>query len=203
MLLTYVEYHIKGLTQMVMHNGQLADPANRYSIAMKEITKKRNKTPDDFKALEDLEWEGSLYLDDELRVVVPGTSIVGAMCLAGKKSRDGERVRSAVISPGNWPLIYPGPKVLDKLKADPNYRMRSSVVVPATGNRVMRCRPVFREWSLKFRIGFRADLLSPKEIHDIIRTLGTDVGLSDDRKLMGGRFEIVAPKLADRDTEAA
>ncbi len=157
MLLTQVEYFIKGITPHVQHNGQLADPSNEYAVKMKEITKKRGKTPEDYRELENYEWEGSLYLDDNLRVVVPGTSIVGALVLAAKASRDGTTVRNAVTSQGNWLLEYPGPKDLDKLKADPNYRFRTSVVVPSTRSRVMRCRPIFRVWSLRFMLAFRAD----------------------------------------------
>lgn len=194
MLLTTVGYEIQSITQHVQHNGQLADPSNRYSVAMKEITSKKKKTPEDFKALQDIEWEGSLYLNDEMRVIIPGTSIVGALALSGKKSRDGETVRSAVTSPGNWVLDYSGPKDLAKLKADPNFRLLACVVNKSTGNRIMRCRPVFRTWGLKFSISFREDMLSPKELYDIIRRLGSDIGLSDDRKMMGGRFEIVKPQ---------
>lgn len=192
-MLQYVEYHIVGLTPTIPHNGQLADPTNIYAAKMKEITKKRSKTPEDYRLLEDLEWEGSLYLSHDHRVVVPGTSLIGALARAGKKSGrgDSDRIRSAVTSPGEWALGYEGPKSLEKLKADPNFRHRVSVVIPSTKSRVMRTRPIFRSWNLTFQLAFRPDILAPKDLDNIVSILGTDVGFSDDYKLMGGRFEVV------------
>ena len=186
-----LKFEIKGLTQHVQHNGLLADVTNPYAVAMKEITKKKTKTADDLKRLEDLEWEGGLYLNTDRRVVVPGNLIEGAMFEAGKLTKDGQVVRNSVSSPKDWPLIYQGPKTVDGLKADPNFRLRVIVRNPSTKARVARVRPVFREWALKFELLYRPDMLSAKEIADMVTRLGSDIGLSDDRKKMGGRFEVV------------
>jgi len=45
-----------------MHNGQLADPSNWYSRAIKAISGKRGKTEADYQEMARLEWMGSLYL---------------------------------------------------------------------------------------------------------------------------------------------
>src|SRR4051794_2274086 len=110
-----IEFHVKGLTPQVWHNGQLADKTNRYALAMAEITGKKKKTEEDLRRLEDLEWEGSLYLDGERRPVVPGEVIQGAFWEAGKKKKCGADVRNGLTSPGPWPILYDGPKTLDKL----------------------------------------------------------------------------------------
>jgi hypothetical protein len=189
-----IAYEINGLTQHVQHNGQLADPSNPFSVAMKKLTTKpaKQKTEKDFKDLEDLEWEGSLYLDAARRVIVPGTVIEGALANAAKKMRSAPTIRSGVCSQGDWPLIYDGPKAIEKLKADPNFRLRVGVVNPSTRSRVMRTRPIFRTWSLKFELLFRPDIVDRKTIDEVVKILGANVGLSDDRSKMGGRFEVVS-----------
>lgn len=188
-----IAFHVRGITQHVQHNGQLADPANRYTIAMKKLTAKRAKdrTEADFQALDDLEWEGSLYLDHESRVVVPGDVIEGAYFEAGKKLSKGPVVRNGLQSPGNWRLIYDGPTDLKKLKADPEFRLRTMVRNPSTKARLARTRPIFRKWELKYELTYRSDMLGRETIIDLTKILFTDIGLSDDRKKMGGRAEIL------------
>lgn len=196
-ILSLLEFHINGLTPHVQHNSQLSDPMNQYTIAIRAITSKtaKKKTEDDFKRLDDLEWEGGLYLNDEKHVVVPGFVIEGAMTEAGRHFRKGKDVRGSVTSFGDWPLIYQGPKDLEKLKADPNFRLKMSVKNPSTGSRVMRTRPVFKIWELRFQIHFRPDMIDPKSLVDIVKILGSNVGLSDDRTRMGGRFEVLAAEM--------
>jgi hypothetical protein len=191
-----IEFLIRGVTQHVQHNGQLADQSNPFVIAMKEITSKtaRNKTEADFKRLEALEWEGSLYVDHERRVIVPGTTIEGAYFEAAQKKRKGPNARNGIVSPGDWPLIYDGPKSLEKLKEDMRFRFSTIVKNPATKGRVKRTRPIFRQWELRYILDFRTSMFDRKEIITMTELLGTDIGLSDDRKKMGGRFEIVEVK---------
>jgi len=43
-----------------MHNGQLADPMNRFTKAIKEITGKRKKSDSDHMEISHLEFLGSL-----------------------------------------------------------------------------------------------------------------------------------------------
>lgn len=191
MLVTH-EYHVRGLTPTVLHNGHLADPSNEYAVRIKEITSKKKKTPQDHADIADLEWEGSLYLNPEKKPVWPGSCIVGGLVRAGRLSRDGEAVRAAVMSPGDWAIDYGKPRPLAQLKADENFRFRCTVVVQRS--RVVRVRPIFRQWQLRFHLTFRVDKFSPKEMDGLVATFGSDIGLSDDRKLMGGRFEVVSRK---------
>jgi hypothetical protein len=39
-----ITFKIRGESQLLMHNGQLADPLNPYTKAMKSLTSKRKKT---------------------------------------------------------------------------------------------------------------------------------------------------------------
>lgn len=193
-MLKRIELTVKGLTQHVQHNGQLADQSNPYVIRMKLITSKpaKQKTAQDFKNLDDLEWEGSLYLDAEQRVIVPGTTIEGALYEAGKTQRMGPSVRNGVVSDGEWPLLHDGPKALEKLKENPAYRFRVGVKNPSTGARVMRTRPVFKNWSLTFQVLYDPEIIGRDDVIKLVQILGSKIGLSDDRKKMGGRFQVVS-----------
>jgi hypothetical protein len=190
-----IEFHIEGLNQQVWHNAQLADPNCDYTTRIKKITAKgKKKTETDIAELEDLEWEGGLYLDHERRVIVPGTVIEGAYFEAGKKTRDGQDVRNGICSNGDWRLSYDGPKDLAALKADPRFRLRCIVRNPATKGRLARVRPIFRQWALAYVIDYYTKIFNKQQIVDMTELLGEEIGLSDDRKKMGGRFRVVKVK---------
>lgn len=199
LVLESVSFHIKGLTRHLQHNGALSDPTNKFSVAMRAITSKsaKKKTDADYAALDDLEWEGGLYINENGRVIVPGLVLEGALWEAGKHFRMGTVVRGSVTIPDDALLIYPGPKSIDALRKDPRFRCRESTKNPSTGGRVMRTRPMFRDWELKFTVKFRPDMIDRRNIIDIVKILGTNVGLSDDRRRMGGRFELIGAWDAD------
>jgi hypothetical protein len=186
-----IEFLIQGATQHVQHNGQLADASNRYAIAIKELTRKKNKTEDDFKKIEDLEWEGSLYLDHEQKVIVPGSVIEGAYFEAGKISRQGKDVRNGINSEREWRLIYKGPQTLEGLRADPNFHFKAIVRNPSTKGRLARFRPRFHIWSLRYSLKYKLSIFNRSHIIEMTRVLVDDVGLSDDRSKGGGRAIII------------
>ena len=186
--LSAVDYTIKGIVPIIQHNGQLADPLNPASKAMKSITSKRKKTDEDFQALYDAEWMGSLYLNEENRVVIPGQNIEAMMVEGAKKQRLGEQSKAAIICDGSWVLAHEGPKDLGKLSADTRFRDIRKVRIQA--NSVMRCRPIFPAWSLKFTLHFLPDLLNKSQVDEILETCGRIVGLCDFTPKYG-RFEVV------------
>jgi hypothetical protein len=210
---------------MVQHNGQLADPTNWFSQQAKLLTDKKEKTPDIRKKIDDLHWEGGLYqaaVEEEVEIepgvkiktgtiIVPGFVIRGALKGAARAKRQGELVlRSIFFREENWPLLIGGYEDddekwvmgktvhIDEIRNDVNFRDSRGTVNPNTRGRVMQCRPIFHHWELKFEIMFRPDLISPFDIYEIVKILGRDTGLSDHRKLGGGRFEIIAPEPPDQ-----
>lgn len=172
-----IDCRIRGIAPMMQHNGQLADPLNEYAKAMRVISGKRKKTDADHMALADLEWEGSLYLDDKSRVIVPGENIEAMMIDAGKKLRLGEACKAGILCDGEWLLEHDGPKDLAKLKADPRFRDRRAVRVQQ--NKVMRTRPIFVSWALDFRIHYLPDLLNESQVIDMLSIAGRIVGLGE------------------------
>jgi hypothetical protein len=192
MLYESVEPHIRGLQPHLQHNSRLADPLNPFTRAIAELTSKQKKTEDDHRRIADLEWEGGLYLDDDGRPCVPGFVLVGALYEAGKLVRKGPKVRAGVYCHGHFPLIHAGPRSLEALKADPEFRDTRIVRNPGKGGRVSRTRPKFPEWELKFALEFRPDIISRADVLHLTSLLCSFIGLSDDRRLGGGRAVLVA-----------
>jgi len=42
-----LKFHIKGVSPLIMHNGELVDPENKWAKLIKEITPKKKKTEED------------------------------------------------------------------------------------------------------------------------------------------------------------
>jgi hypothetical protein len=195
-----VTFHIVGLTPYLQHNARLADPMDWFTREVKKLTDKGvNMTEADEDMKFRLQWEGGLYLDDENRVVVPGTHLVGAFVTAAKAMKKGQQVRNGVMSPQmSFRLGYKGPQDFEALKAaafGDDARFRDVRMVNprgkgGKGTKAMKCRPRFPDWSLRFSLLFNDEMVSREQMIRFCEILSTQVGLSDDRNVMGGRFDI-------------
>jgi len=58
-----VQYKLSASAPVLMHNGQTADPLNKWSKSIKEISSKRNKVESDYEEMARLEFMAGLYLD--------------------------------------------------------------------------------------------------------------------------------------------
>ncbi len=177
---------LEGIAPLFLHNGRLANPLNRWAIALKEVASKRNKTDADHLEMARIEWYGSLYTDDEARVCIPGENIESVMVEGAKKLKLGPRVKAGVISPGLWRIEYQGPTNPDEMWMSGKFTDTRGVRIGR--NRVMRTRPIFREWRLTCDLLYMG--LNPKEVIGALKAAGEQVGLGDFRPKFG-RFVIV------------
>ncbi len=183
-----IDFHIRGVAPLLMHNGQLANPMNKLTKAMKAITSKKKKTDDDYIELAHLEFFGGLYVDEQGRPVLPGEVIEGTLVSGAKKTKKGKDAKSAIIVDGNFPLIYDGPKTPEALWEDDRFRYVAGVVV--NQKRVMRTRPMFKNWECKFTVHYLEEVFDAQEVIDFVDTAGRMAGLGDCRPRFG-RFEVV------------
>jgi hypothetical protein len=68
------------------------------------------------------------------------------------------------------------------------------VTIPATGGRVVRYRPRLDSWSLTFVVDYDPELVSAKQLRQVVDDTGSRVGLLDfrpERKGPYGRFKVV------------
>jgi hypothetical protein len=181
---------LTGTAPCVMHNGQLSDPLNKYSRAIKEITGKRKKTDADHEETARLEWIGSLYVNEKGQVVWPSENIVSMLSAAARKRKEGQQAKSAILCDGDFVLEYPGAKKdVNELWKDENFRLRVSVRVSQA--RVMRTRPIFRNWKLTTTVQYDPDLVNKKTVMEWFEIAGQQIGLSDWRPKFG-RFVVNA-----------
>lgn len=177
-----LRFRLTGVSPLVMHNGQLANPLNPIAKAMKRISGKRNKTDADFEELARLEFLGGLYVHDGAPCL-PGELVEGAFTEAAKKAKRGQQAKAGLLSVGNFPLIYGGPSKPDDLWADDRYRL--AVGVRVQRNRIIRTRPIFRDWACEISIDFMPGQLNRSEVEEMARTAGAVVGIGDWRPKFG------------------
>ena len=182
---------------MLLHNGQTADPRNIYAKAMKAVSSKRKKTDADLDELAKLEWMAGLYrFQDDL--VVPDYVIESVLIGGAKKSKRGPQAKTGIYITGHASLLFPGKPAsiddgtLESMFASGQYVHVAGVRVGMA--KVMRTRPIFREWSALVEMQYDPDVLNLREIEEIVADAGKLVGIGDWRP-KHGRFEA---KVVDR-----
>ena len=175
---------LTGTAPLLMHNSRLANPLDSATKALKKVTGKRNKTDDDHAELARLEHCGSLYFDPDIGPYLPGDNVWRALYDASKKRKLGPKIKEGVIITSDVnPLSYRGPRDVAGLWKDENFRLMASVKVGMV--RVMRCRPMFREWSVQVEGILDTVILDPADFSAIAETAGQLVGVGDWRPRYG------------------
>lgn len=176
-------------TPLLMHNGALADPLNPIVKEMKKLTSKRgNKTDADLEELSRLEWYGSLYFHNG-SPCLPAEMIEGCLTGAAKKKRKGEHAKTGIIVQENATLDYEGSR-------DPDEMWKSGVFTHKVGvkvqrNRIIRTRPIFKNWSADLVVHYLPSVLNKSDIQEFMDIAGQLVGLGDWRPKFG-RFVVEA-----------
>lgn len=180
---------ITGVSALLMHNGQLADPLNHWAKAMKKVSGKRAKTDADHEELGRLEWFGSLYYRQDVGVGLPGDMIEAAFIKAAAKIKKGQQAKAGFLCDGFLPLEYDGPREPEALWANERFRLRAGVRNPGNNARVVRTRPRFDGWSCNMTVEYLPDLLNRADVLSIFDILGSQIGLGDWRPRFG-RFTV-------------
>jgi len=178
---------IVGVAPLLLHNCRLSDPLDELTQAIKAVSSKRKKTDADIEEMARLEWHGSLYLNDKLKVIVPAHNIVAMLIAAARKNKLGKQFAAGVFVNDDCVLQYSGPNDVTKLWEDKRFQNRSSVKIQR--NRVMRTRPMFTEWSLEIKILYDPSIVKECEINAALEIAGAIIGLGDWRPQYG-RFDV-------------
>lgn len=178
---------LTGTSPLLMHNPRMVDPNFDLNREIKALTGKRKKTDADFETIERLEWFGGLYEENGI-VVQPTSKVRKCLINTGKISKMGTAVTRAVnFIQLNVPLIYDGPKEIEKIWEIERFRSRLSVGIG--GKRVMRMRPQFFPWALVLDCVFIDDAgLNFVEFLRIVELAGLAEGIGDNRVNGYGRF---------------
>lgn len=186
-----IEFEVVGAAPLLMHNGQLADPLNKFSKELKKVSGKKKKTDEDYAEMSRIEFMGGLYTDDKGRLIIPGEMLEANIVNGAKNTKKGKQARAGILVDGNFPLDYDGPKDAAKLFEDENFRYVVGVKVKQA--RIMRTRPKFNQWGLKFTVHYLPSAFDPAEIIEFVTTAGRVAGLGDNRPRFG-RYDVVSSK---------
>lgn len=188
-----IDFEIQGITPLVCHNGELADPDSEISIKLKSLTSQRKKSPETRAEISRVEWEGGLYWDDKLGPIMPEQNILASTADGAKINRQGRDIDAFVSMTTPFVAIeYKGPREPDKMWAAGMYdrRIVSSNGRPG-GPKVVRVRPLFQPgWKIKFTL-FVDEEMDPKDVVEAVKMAGKRVGLCERRKFRWGRFEVL------------
>jgi hypothetical protein len=177
-----VTYHLTSSAPLLMHNGQTADPTNRWSKAMKAISSKRAKTDADYAELAHIEFLAGLYLTAD-GPVLPPNMISSMLVAAAKKVKEGQSAKSGVFCLDPIQLAYIGPRTPEELWANDEFHF--AAIVRIGTNRVSRMRPIFKVWSADVILHMEDTLVNGARVDEWMRIAGTQIGLGDWRPQYG------------------
>ena len=185
-----VQIQLQGVSPLLCHNGQTADPRNTYSKAIKAISGKRKKTDADYDEMARLEWLAGLYrIDGDL--VIPDYVIESAMIKGAMKSKRGPQARCGLFFTEHASLDFDGkPAAITDDSLSEMFdsgQFTHTVAVKVSMAKVMRTRPVFRNWSIKISAQYDPDVLNMRDVEEIAIEAGRLVGIGDWRP-KHGRF---------------
>ena len=187
-----VKYQLSSSAPLIMHNGQTADPTNKWSKSIKQISSKRIKTDADYEEMARREFSAGLYLNVD-GPILPNYMIDSLIINAAKKFREGPSAKSGCLCLEHAKLEYDGPRTADELWADEKYRF--SALVRVQQARVSRMRPIFQEWSVVITLQIEDSLINIARVDEWLDTAGQQIGLGD-RAPVYGRF--VAKRLTGK-----
>jgi hypothetical protein len=186
-----IQIHFQGVSPLLCHNGQTADPRNTYAKAMKAVSAKRKKTDADYDEMARLEWLAGLYrIDGDL--VIPDYVIESVIIAGAKKSKRGPQAKCGLFFTEHASLQFNGkPEAInDETLAEmfTSGLFTHTIGVKVGMAKVMRTRPIFRNWSLTAVAQYDPDVLNRRDVEEIVVDAGKLVGLGDWRP-KHGRFE--------------
>lgn len=179
-----LRFKITGASPLLMHDDKTANPLNEYSKKMKAITSKRKKTDDDLLELAKIEWEASLYYTEDKGYFIKGDCFAASFLAAAKSKKLGTAFKQSVSIPEDPMLVFPQMKLSpDKLFEKSQYVDMRTVKVMR--NKVMRCRPIFNEWSCEVMLFYDETRLDEAEIEQIVEYAAQYIGVCDYRPKYG------------------
>jgi hypothetical protein len=178
-----------GISPLLMSSSELINPLSPKTKAIKKFTSKKGKTDDDHEQIALLEWEFLMYYDAKIGPYMPTSNIKSALMQGGAPRKMGPKLALTVIEAPNMkaPLMYEGPRDLNKLRANiDEWSLTVAVVVQRA--RVMKCRPMFRDWAIEFDVIYDESQVQEDDIITASQTAGNIVGIGAWRPKCKGEY---------------
>lgn len=188
-----MKFFLKGVTPLIQHADTLVDVLHPLAKEKSRLTnKKKNKTEDDIRRIDEIEFVSSLYMHETLGPIIPAANIDRMIQDAAKFTKQGKKVVMGMsASEDYFPLVYDGPRDVPGLWADKRFQFRKSI--KQGQGRVMRVRPWFHGWSAEVSLMFDEKVFDEDAPLQFMQTAGRYVGLGDWRPRYG-RFDVSVVK---------
>lgn len=188
-MLKDLELTLTGASTMLLHNGQTANPLNKFSRQLKAISGKRNKTEEDFEAMAKIEFLAGLYLSERGEYTLPGHNLEAVMLEGAKKNKNGRQVQGGAFVVSDPVLKFKGSnKPPEELWAGGEHALQVSVKVQQ--NRVMRTRPLIPAgWTAKVTVRYNPQVIEESTLRQAFEVAGLERGIGDWRPKYG-RFTV-------------
>jgi len=189
-----------GVSPLMMNHPRGIDKNDPLVRAKDEIQKKA-KTDQQAIDLADADWRVGLYCD-EIGPYLSEDQIMGSLIAGSKAAKLGKVFKAGLVSVEGFDgkkyagprahLEYDGPRDIEGLQADPRFRDRRAVRIGQS--RVMKTRPMFRDWAVQFRVTWNPDTIkSASDVLAAAQNAGFSCGIGDYRPRFG-RFDATEVK---------
>ena len=181
-----IKVRIKGISPLLM-NRFTEENEIKTSSGVSRVSRSDKGTPRE-------QAEKRAYKDEKGFLYVPGQNIYAAIISAGRFHKAGKNkittTKSSLVPAGIFIEEIICPLGTKDFEVDSR-----SVVIPATGGRIMCHRPRLDEWELPFTLEVDPEMFDEKTVRLLVDDAGSKCGICDfrpERKGIFGRFTVVA-----------
>ena len=184
-----IKVRLTGVSPLLMHSPQGANPLDPLAKELKKITGKKKKTDEDHQKMSDLDWQLGIYYDEEIGPFMPAENIDKCLVEGGKNFKLGTTIlKSCTTMPYRVPLEYDGPRDFKALMESSVHRDSRGVKIGGRST-VIRTRPRFNRWALEFDVHFKTEAIDWEDVVRSLEAAGRYCSLGDYRPRYG-QFEV-------------
>ncbi len=167
-----IQVEITGISPLLQH---------RFPVEGQQEAKKKNKkqTRDDV--------EKALYRLDDGTIYQPALHLIGALKVAGAKFQIPGRGKLTYKNMMGSGVVVITPDAIPHENQDYDVDARP-VVISSTRGRVVRMRPMFNDWKLRFEMEYDEEEVDVATLKELLDYAGLRVGIGDFRPAKGGPF---------------
>lgn len=177
-------------TPMIAHNGQMANPLNKFAKELKQLSGLRNKTDEIHHQMAEIEFNASLYLDKKGNITWETRCVEANLVEGARKSKEGKLALAGAYLDPTLKFQFDGYQGVQERWDNPEECI-IAVPVRVGQSKIVRTRPIFHAWNMEYNVTINDELVKPESLERWIIAGGTQVGLGDWRPRYG-RFHIVS-----------
>lgn len=193
MAISEARFRLTGVTPLLMHNVQMADPLNEWARQVSALTaRKKNITPEEFaEEKARLQFLGGLYWDDKFGLHIPGYNVFRCFVEGGRMSKLGTKLEQGILQQTLLCALDPWTTNYDEAEKLFKDGHHLTTLVKIGQSTVPSTRPQFIDWSLEVDFTFDDSIVDAPMLLSCGEAAGRFKGLGDGR-LKGygkGRFD--------------